>query len=201
MDKGNKWKQQKGRGYVHLSTQQPIENLDSSQPKEFNKEEVEQLRVFLNTLGKTPGIRSLTYSGQFPISIGLNASNSPLANFWVLHSRATGLMTHSSQNFSTYHPCPSTRKITTADGSLITGAGLGDIPINRCIALKEVLHVPKMSSNLISIKKLTQDLNCTVIFCSNYCEFPDQTSGRTIGRAKERDGLYYLYSPNNLNLV
>lgn len=110
-------------------------------------------------------------------------------------------MTHSSQNFSTYRPCPSTRKITTADGSLITVTGLGNIPINPCIALKNVLHVPKLSTNLISIKKLTQDLNCTVIFCSNYCEFQDQTSERTIGRAKERDGLYYLDSPNNLNLV
>lgn len=62
VDKGNKWKQQKGWGYAHVSTQQPIENPDSSQPKEFNKEEIEQPRVFLNTFGKTPGTCSLTYS-------------------------------------------------------------------------------------------------------------------------------------------
>ena len=89
-------------------------------------------------------------------------------------------MTHLSNKFSTYSPCPSNRKIVTADGSLITVAGLGDVKITPLVTLKNVLHVPKLSTNLVSIQKLTKDLCCNVIFDNNYCIFQDKDSRRMI---------------------
>ena len=110
-------------------------------------------------------------------------------------------MTHSSNNFSTYSPCPSSKKIATADGSLTTVAGIGDVKISPLMTLKNVLHVPRLSTNLVSIHKLTQDLCCNVIFYHNSCVFQDKDLGRMIGRAREQDGLYYLEtsSPNRLS--
>jgi len=101
-------------------------------------------------------------------------------------------MTYASNFFHTYTPCPSTRKITVADETTTTVAGVGDIHITPSLVLKNVLHVPKLSTNLMSIQKLTKDLNCHVTFYPSYCDFQDQDSGRRIGRAKEKDGLYYL---------
>ncbi|RVW73576.1 hypothetical protein CK203_055129 [Vitis vinifera] len=40
-------------------------------------------------------------------------------------------------------------------------------------------------------KKANQDLNCTAKFFPSCCEFQDLSSGRTIGKAWECDGLYY----------
>nr|KYP54945.1 Retrovirus-related Pol polyprotein from transposon TNT 1-94 [Cajanus cajan] len=106
-------------------------------------------------------------------------------------------MTPLPKHFSTYSPCPSNKKISTADGTLITVAGQGDVQITPTIILKNVLHVPKLSTNLISIQKLTKDLLCNVIFHSNSCILQDKKSGRTIGHAREWNGLYYM---ENLNL-
>ena len=60
------------------------------------------------------------------------------------------------------------------------------------MTLKNVLHVPKLSNNLLAIQKITQDLNCAVIFFPSHCVFQDLATGKTIGIAKEQGGLYYL---------
>jgi len=57
------------------------------------------------------------------------------------------------KHFSSYTPCPSNKKISTADGSLMTAAGQGEVQISLSITLKNVLHIPKLSVSLISIKK------------------------------------------------
>jgi len=72
----------------------------------------------------------------------------------------TPLLTH----FSTYSPCPSNKKISTTDGSLITVAGQGNVQISPTIILQNVLCIPKLSASLISIQKLTKDLSCNVVF-------------------------------------
>ena len=65
-------------------------------------------------------------------------------------------MTHSSQKFNTYSPCPSNKKIATNDGSLATVASQGEFRLNKSIVLKNVLHVPKLSTNFFSFYRLTK---------------------------------------------
>ncbi|KAJ0092018.1 hypothetical protein Patl1_25689 [Pistacia atlantica] len=106
-------------------------------------------------------------------------------------------MTHSSHKFLTYHPCHSNRKVSITDGSLATVVGQGDIILSPSITLKNVLHVPKLSTNLVPIHQLIKDLNCSVVFSLISCTFRDQVMKRMIGHAKVRQGLYYLELPNN----
>ena len=68
-------------------------------------------------------------------------------------------MTNSSKHFVSYSPCPSNRKIIVADGSIMTVAGQGDVSINSTLVLRNVLHVPKLCTSLISVQKLTTDSN------------------------------------------
>ena len=61
------------------------------------------------------------------------------------------------------------------------------------ISLKEVLHVSILSSNLISICKITKELNCLIKFSPTDCVvFYDRILGRTVGNAKEFNGLYHF---------
>lgn len=69
-----------------------------------------------------------------------------------------------------------------------------DIQINQ--SLLQNVHVPKLSTNLISIHRLTKDLNCNVVFCYFHCVFQEHGTEKMIGRARERDGLYYLEVPS-----
>ncbi|RVW57796.1 hypothetical protein CK203_117495 [Vitis vinifera] len=97
--------------------------------------------------------------GKSPFPFRFHVSEKCLANCWVIDSGAID-MSHTSQYFCTYTPCPSSRKIMVANGSLATVARLEDVYVTPSLILKNVLH--------------------------------DQCSGRKIGLAKERNGLYYL---------
>ncbi|CAJ2663478.1 unnamed protein product [Trifolium pratense] len=179
----------------------------------LNQDEIKRLKSFLSEL-ETPTTvtTSLAYSGMFPFplslgksqfSVGFNASDKPYNQYWILDSGATDHMTPLPTQFSTYSPCLSNKKISTADGTLLTVAGQGYIQISSSIILRNVLHIPKLSTSLISIQKLTKNLSCNAIFYDNACVFQDKHSGRTIGNAKELNGLYYLDNqnlpPNPLN--
>ena len=52
----------------------------------------------------------------------------------------------------------SNKKIAVANGTLATVVGFRDIYITPTLILKNVLHVPKLSTNLVSIQRLTHDL-------------------------------------------
>ncbi|KAJ4700914.1 Retrovirus-related Pol polyprotein from transposon TNT 1-94 [Melia azedarach] len=60
------------------------------------------------------------------------------------------------------------------------------------MVLSPVLYVPNLSCNLLSISKLTQDMNCVTKFFPTYCEFQEMESGKTIGCAWAYDGLYII---------
>ena len=113
---------------------------------------------------------SLTLSGKTLISLGLNASSNEFRNAWIIDSGATDHMIHNPNQFKAYLPCPSNRKIVVADGTTTTVAGIGDVQVTLNMVLKNV-HVPQLSTNLVSIQKLTQDLSCRVIFDASFCEF------------------------------
>ena len=75
---------------------------------------------------------------------------------------------------------------------MVSIAGKRTIPLTHSLSLKYVLHVPKLSINILSIHKLTKDLNCKMVFSPNDCVFQEPVTGKTIGLAKEREGLYFL---------
>ena len=110
---------------------------------------------------------------------------------WIIDSRAIDHMTGCSKMFS-YSPCASNKKVKLVDGSLSTIAGMGTIKLTSLITLQDVLHIPNLSCNLLSISKFTYDHLCRANFYSSYCEFQNLTTGRMIRRAKEKDGLHYF---------
>ncbi|KAH0686950.1 hypothetical protein KY284_017503 [Solanum tuberosum] len=136
------------------------------------------------------GSCSLTFTG-ISYSFITNVSDK-LSPTWVVDSGATDHMTSLSHLFISYSPCPSYKKITIADGSVITVVGQGDISLGKSLILKDVLHIPKLSANLISIQKLTKDSKCQVTFFPSYCLFQEQNTKEMIGRASEKGGLYCL---------
>nr|KYP73851.1 Retrovirus-related Pol polyprotein from transposon TNT 1-94 [Cajanus cajan] len=84
--------------------------------------------------------------------------------------------------------------ITVANGQGVPICGSGNIILESSIVLKDVLHVPQLANNLISVQKLTKDLNCSVTFFSTHCVFQDLATRKTILTAKEQSGLYLLES-------
>ena len=94
--------------------------------------------------------------------------------------------------FCSYRPCAGNRSVKIAVSSFSIIAGVGNIKISSVLTLTNVLHVPSFSCNLISVAKLTSDLQCSVFFSASGCVFQDQVSGRTIGIGRLHEGLYVL---------
>ncbi|KAL0537023.1 hypothetical protein IC582_025991 [Cucumis melo] len=97
-----------------------------------------------------------------------------------------------SEHFVTYTSCAGNEKIRIADGSLAPIAGKGQIVLFDGFSLQNVLHVPKLSYNLLSISKITCELHCKATFLPESVCFQDLNSGRTIGSARHSRGLYIL---------
>ncbi|KAA0051242.1 retrotransposon protein, putative, unclassified, expressed [Cucumis melo var. makuwa] len=79
----------------------------------------------------------------------------------IANSRATDHLTGFSEHFISYTPCAGNEKIRIADGSLASIARKGQIVLFDGFFLQNVLHVPKLSYNLLSISKITRELHLT----------------------------------------
>lgn len=55
-----------------------------------------------------------------------------------------------------------------------------------------MLFVPNFNCNLISVQKLTYDMNCVVTYKADFCEIQDQTLKKRIGLGELQDGVYVM---------
>ena len=128
---------------------------------------------------------NLAHRGNFSQALYTFHNHTP----WIIDSGASDHMTNSHHLFSSYTPCAGNLR---ADGSLATVAGKGSIRISDSITLESVLHVSKLSCNLLSISQLTKHSNFSVKFLSSHCVFQNLSSVTTIGSAKEYERIYYF---------
>ncbi|KAA0037322.1 reverse transcriptase [Cucumis melo var. makuwa] len=129
----------------------------------------------------SPTLSVIAQSGMSQ-SLGLISVNG--TNLWILDSRATDHLIGFSEHFVTYTPCAGNEKNRIVDGSLAPIAGKGQIVLYDGFSLHNVLHVPKLSYNLLSISKITRELHCKATFLPESICFKDFNSGRTIGTAR-----------------
>ena len=95
-----------------------------------------------------------------------------------------GALDHMTSNHKLFRSyTPHGWSIQIENGSFISVASLGSITLSPNITLSCVLYIPNLFCNLLSIGKITDDLNCTVTFNSSYCLFQDRILGQTIGCA------------------
>ena len=87
--------------------------------------------------------------------------------------------------------------ITLANGSQTMAKGIGSACPLPSTHLAFVLCVPDSPFNLISINKLTRDLNCLITFSYNSVTLQDWNSRRTIGIGREFQGFFYRSSPSS----
>ena len=86
--------------------------------------------------------------------------------------------------------------VTLANGSQTIAKGIGSTSPLPSLPLTSILFVPDSPFNLISISKLTRDLNCLITFSDHSVTLQDQSVGQTIGIGRESQGLFHLSSPS-----
>ncbi|EXB70633.1 hypothetical protein L484_023818 [Morus notabilis] len=159
-------------------------NSTSAESNPFNKEQLETLqKMFLQaaTAQGNIGNRSLAQKGNYLSALSVDSENK---DTWIVDSGASDHMTGDITMFHHYRPCQDNLTIKIADGSLAKVAGTGSIILSETLELKTILHVPNLYCNLLSVSKLSQEINCVAKFSSDLCEFQVLDLGKMIGSAR-----------------
>ena len=82
--------------------------------------------------------------------------------------------------------------ITLASRSQTMAKGISSTCPLPSIPLTSVLYVPDYPFNLITINKLTCDLNCSITFYDNSVTLQDRSTRWTIAIGCEFQGLFHL---------
>ena len=85
---------------------------------------------------------------------------------------------------------PTLASVTIANGDRVPIKGIGNLKLFS--KESKAFYLPSFTSNLISVKKATNDLNCNVIFSPNDVKFQDIETSQVIGKGGTKEGLYLL---------
>uniref|UniRef100_A0A0D3A0D0 Uncharacterized protein n=1 Tax=Brassica oleracea var. oleracea TaxID=109376 RepID=A0A0D3A0D0_BRAOL len=80
--------------------------------------------------------------------------------------------------------------VMIANGARIPIEGVGNLKLFE--KSSPAFYLPQFTSNLISVKKATVDLDCQVVFRPNEVDFQDLKTGRVIVRGDSKNQLYHL---------
>ncbi|GJT45265.1 RNA-directed DNA polymerase, eukaryota [Tanacetum coccineum] len=79
------------------------------------------------------------------------------------------------------------------DGNIAMAKKEGDVCFDNGFVLRNVLYVPGLTCNLLSVPQLLDEGNCIVQFAPNICVIQDLTSRTVIGAGERMDGgLFYF---------
>ncbi|XP_010513467.1 PREDICTED: uncharacterized protein LOC104789470 [Camelina sativa] len=112
---------------------------------------------------------------------------------WIMDSGATHHMTSDLHNLSLHHPYQGGDSVTVGDGSALSIKHTGSLSLpstSRPLTLKNVLCVPKIHKNLISVYRLCNANNVTVEFAPAHLQVKDLKSGVPLLQGKARAELY-----------
>ena len=96
---------------------------------------------------------------------------------WILDSRASNHLSSNKDIFSSLTFTSLLPMVTLANGSQTIAKGISSACPLPSLRLTFVLYVLDSPFNLISISKLTHDLNCLITFSNHSVTLQDQSTG------------------------
>ena len=114
---------------------------------------------------------------------------------WYPDSGATHHVTNDAQNLvdPALYQGPDQLQVGNGAGLPISSTGSSSL-ISRSQTLKlvNILHVPAIRKNLLSVYRLTNDNAVFVEFHATYCVVKDEATGKPLLQGTVKDGLYLL---------
>lgn len=110
---------------------------------------------------------------------------------WIIDSGASHHMTGQLECLTNVHSILECF-VGLPNGEETVATKEGTVVLNGRLTLTNVLCVPSLHCNLLSVSQLLKDSNYIVQFSNKFCLIQDHTSRTTIGAGEQKEGLYYL---------
>uniref|UniRef100_A0A2N9I9W7 Integrase catalytic domain-containing protein n=1 Tax=Fagus sylvatica TaxID=28930 RepID=A0A2N9I9W7_FAGSY len=119
----------------------------------------------------------------------------PATNRWMLDSGASHNITSELQNMSMHSEYEGPDEVVIGDGTGLNVTHVGSTHLStpsKTFALTDLLCVPSINRNLISVHKFTSSNNCSVEFNPFFFSVKDLSTGVHLLQGKCEDGIYYM---------
>lgn len=104
-------------------------------------------------------------------------------HIWCTDSGATNYITNDLNNLSIHSNYQGTNKVAVGNGQRLRILNSGSSSLvapNSSFKFNNILHVPDISSNLLSVDQFAKDNNCVLAFDSTGFLIQDRLSGRVL---------------------
>ncbi|XP_010501984.1 PREDICTED: uncharacterized protein LOC104779327 [Camelina sativa] len=147
----------------------------------------------LHASSYTPGVSPVVSPTPWQPRAHMAAANMYNAGNWIVDSSATHHLTSDLNNLALHQPYTSGEEVTIADGSglPITRIGSAILPTpTGSLTLKDVLYVPDVQKNLISVYRMCNTNGVSVHFFPAYFQVNDFHTGVPFLQGRTKNELY-----------
>ncbi|KAH9725751.1 retrovirus-related pol polyprotein from transposon RE1 [Citrus sinensis] len=178
--------------YPHLKTG-PDKNKKDHAAVADTSISMNQLSHLLQQISKSMS-SEISQTSSTNVSGNLQAylTSSCNTNSWIIDSGVTDHMTNNPSLVHDFIPINHKHEVSIANGATVPISGNGKIKFFPQSSTSKVLVVPSFPVQLLSVGKITNSLNCDVIFSLSSVIFQDRKMRKTIGEGIYSHGLYLL---------
>ena len=147
---------------------------------------------------------NFAYQGKNPptkLAAMANASNLNITQgtgeTWLTNSGASDHITADLNNLNQPTPFKGPKQVSVGNGQNLPIQNIGNTQLHTKLSLfklRNVLHVPRIASNLLSVHKLCLHNNCSCYFDSNKLLIQDLPTGRVLYQGLSENGVYPIHS-------
>lgn len=159
----------------------------------FTKNQYQQILQLLSKTCEGGGeatTAKATSAGSDLLALNFTCDN----NAWIVDTGATNHMTSRLELLSKYDlvPTPHRSKVHLSTGNTVSVSHVGTSCVFDNQNISNVLFLPDFKYNLLSVSKITKELQCMVSFLPDFCGFQDLCSGQVTGIGRESVDFTFL---------
>jgi hypothetical protein len=143
---------------------------------------------------------NFSYQGRHPpaklAALASAASPSPSPNCWISDTGTTDHFTPDLGNLPDSSIYDDSQLVSVGNGQQLPISHIGNAQLytsSFLFKLKNILRVPSMASNLLSMNRFCRDNHCAFYFDSDCFHIQDHLTGKPLYKGLSRDGLYPLH--------
>ncbi|OMP02182.1 Drug/metabolite transporter [Corchorus olitorius] len=135
---------------------------------------IRQVAQLLSQLNIATAINNSATTGKIALlSNSCTIKESGNAN-WIIDSGSTDNIANKKHYIENLIKNVDKSTVSTANGTLVPVKGAGKVNFFPETDHCDVLFMPEFSCNIMSVSRITKELNCDVIFSSNFVKFQDK---------------------------